>query len=666
MPAFSYLSTKPCQLSHTRQLAAIMFTDIVGYTALMGNDEEKAFDLLRKNRQVQRPIIQQYNGRWIKELGDGVLASFSNVTEAVLCAGSIQKASTGIDNLRLRIGIHLGDVVFENDDVFGDGVNIASRLLAQAEAGGICISESVQSNVANKKGITTNFLREEMLKNVKDMVRIYEVNVDPSVISETNGEAKQPSKQDSIFEAVKKNPEKSIAVLPFVNMSNDPEQEYFSDGMTEEILNSLAHVKDLRVAGRTSSFHFKGKNIDLRKIGNQLNVHHVLEGSVRKQGNKLRITAQLINVEDGFHIWSERYDREMDDIFAIQDEIAFAITEKLKITLLDDEKAIINKNPTDNKEAYDLYLKGRFNFNKRGLGIIKGLEFFGQALEKDPAFALAYTGMADAYYLLAFWGVMLPHDAMPKSKQYAEKAIQLQPSQAEAYAALSFISTFYDWDWIKAKKYFQHAFELNPNYATTHYWYGYYLSLVERNFEESIKETKNAAEHLEPLSPISHHVLSIMYVNAGQFEEGLRSSKMAIELDAGSFPGYRGLGLSLAGLNRYEEAIEALKAAVSLSLRQPLPMIELSWVYSLSGNEAEIRPLYDELILRSQTQYISPVFMCCIAYYLKDYDKAIAFMEQAFEKRDSLLVGVNVYPVSAFIRTDSRFWPYVQRMNFPA
>ena len=652
-------------MSHTHQLAAIMFTDIVGYTALMGDDEEKAFDILRKNRLVQRPIIQKYNGRWIKELGDGVLASFSNVTEALLCAGSIQQAITGIQDFQLRIGIHLGEVVFENDDVFGDGVNIAARLLTQAPIGGICISQSVHSNVANKKGITTIFLREEILKNVKDPVRIYAATVAASLLSATNGEADISNKEETRTENTKQILGKSVAVLPFVNMSNDPEQEYFSDGITEEILNSLTHLKDLRVAGRTSSFYFKGKNFDLRKIGQKLNVNTVLEGSVRRQGNKLRITAQLINVEDGYHIWSERYDREMDDIFAIQDEIAFAITEKLKITLLDGEKAIINKNPTNNNEAYDLYLKGKFYFNKRGSGIIKALECFHLALEKDAGFALAYTGLADAYYIMAFWGVMLPHDAMPKARQYAEKAIQLQPSQAEAYAALAFISTFYDWDWKESKKHFQHAFELNPNYAPAHSWYGYYLSFVERKFEEAIKEAKNAADYLEPLSPISHHVLSITYVFNGQFEEGLQASKMVIELDAGSFSGYRGLGLSLAGLKRYDEAIEALKTAVSLSLREPLPMIELSWVYFLSGNEAAIQKISDELTLRSHTKYISPIFMCCLAYYLKNYDKAIDYIEQAFELRDSTLVGINTYPVSAFMRTDPRFHPYLKRMNFP-
>lgn len=660
-----YLTIKPVLVPPTRQLAAIMFTDIVGYTALMGNDEEKAFDLLRKNRQVQRPIILQFNGRWIKELGDGVLASFSNVTDAVLCAGSIQKASNGIDDLKLRISIHLGDVVFENDDVFGDGVNIAFRLLAQAQAGGICISESVHSNVANKKGITTFFLREEVLKNVKDPVRIYEASVAPFLFSETTADFSQPSPQHTNGETAKKISEKSIAVLPFVNMSKDPDQEYFSDGMTEEILNSLAHVKDLRVAGRTSSFHFKGKNIDLRKIGQKLNVQTVLEGSVRKQGNKLRITAQLINVDDGYHIWSERYDREMDDIFAIQDEIAFAITEKLKITLLDEEKAKINKNPTDDKEAYDLYLKGRFYFNKRGLGVIKGLEFFHLAIQKDPAFALAYTGIADAYCILALYCVIPPHEAMPKAKQYAEKAIQLNASHVEAYTALAFISTFYDWNWTEAEKGFQSVFEVNPNYAPAYYWHSYYLSFIAGRYEEAIKEAKKAAELIEPLVPVSHHILSIMYINAGLFEQGLQASKMAIELDENSYPGYRGLGLSLAGLKKYPDAIDALSTAVQLSSRQILPLVELCWVYSLSGKTAEIHKIMDELKLRSQTEYVAAFFLSLAAYYAKDYNKSISYLEQAFEQRDCTLIGIKVSPITTSLRSDPRFQSYLERMKFP-
>jgi TolB-like protein len=465
--------------------------------------------------------------------------------------------------------------------------------------------------------------------------------------------------------STKKNLEKSIAVLPFVNMSNDPEQEYFSDGITEEILNSLAHVKDLRVAGRTSSFYFKGKNFDLRKIGQKLNVNTVLEGSVRRQGNTLRITTQLINVEDGFHLWSERYDREMNDIFAIQDEIAFAITEKLKITLLDKEKAIINKNPTDNHEAYDLYLKGRFHFNKRGAGLMKALKFFELALEKDPELVLAYSGMADAYCILALYCVIPPHNAMPKARQYAQKAIELQSSHTEAYSALAFISTFYDWNWADGKKRFQHVLSITPDYAPAHYWYSYYLSFIDRNYEEAINQAKMSVDVLEPLVPISHHILSIMYINAGKFDEALQASKMAIELDASSFPGYRGLGLSLAGLHKYSEAIEAFKTTVELSSRQPISLVELSWAYSLIGNITEPQKIMDELISRSQTEYIAGIFLCCVAYFSKKEEEAIRYMEKAFEQQDCTLPCIKVYPLGAFMRTDPRFQPFLKRMNFP-
>src|SRR5678815_3485775 len=346
-------------MAQSRQLAAIMFTDIVGYTALMGQDEQKAFELLRRNRQVQQPIIKQYNGIWIKELGDGILASFSTVTDAVFCATAIQHACNSTDDLKLRIGIHLGEVVFENNDVFGDGVNIASRLQALAPIGGIWVSEAVYNTIINKKNIEAKFVREEVLKNVKEPMRIYEVTIHNTTQVYADLTIGEKTVTKMAFQ-------KSIAVLPFADMSATHDQEYLGDGLAEEILNSIVHLKDLKVAGRTSSFQFKGAKMDLREVGEKLGVSTVLEGSVRKQGNRLRVTAQLINVQDGFHIWSERYDREMDDIFAIQDEIALAITEQLKITLLEKDREKITKTATHNAEAYELYLKGRFHLNRRG------------------------------------------------------------------------------------------------------------------------------------------------------------------------------------------------------------------------------------------------------------------------------------------------------------
>ncbi len=653
-------------MPQSRQLAAIMFTDIVGYTALMGQDEEKAFEILKLNRNLHHPLIEQYKGRWIKELGDGILTCFNTATDAVLCAGQIQNACKAITDLNLRIGIHLGDIIFENDDVFGDGVNIAARIVSQADSGKIFISEVVHSNVSNKKGINSIFIKEEVLKNVKDPVKIYEVQID-HILLVGEKSIKVHSNETSLKNNNSERADnKSIAVLPFVNMSNDPDQEYFSDGITEEILNSLAHVKALRVAGRTSSFYFKGKNIDLREIGKQLNVHTVLEGSVRKQGQKLRITAQLIDVDNGYHLWSEKYDRDMDDIFAIQDEIAIAITAELKITLLEEEKAIITKNPTDNKEAYDHYLKGRFYFNKRGAGIIKGLEYFQLALDKDPELTVAYTGIADAYCILALYCVIPTNEAMAKARTYANKAIEKNSSLSEAYTTLAFINTFYDWNWDKAKKGFERVFEYNPSYASAHYWYSYYLTFVERKYDEAIEEAKKSAEVLEPLVAISHHILSIMYMNAGRYEEGVQSSKQALELDANSYPGYRGLGLNLAGLKKYNEAIETFQIALSVSARQPLPLVELAWVYSLTNNYTAIQIIMNELSLRSKTEYIAATFLSCLSYYLKDYKESLRYMEQALEQRECILACINTYPLSTFIRTDSRFQHIIKKLNFPA
>ncbi len=401
-------------MAPSRQLAAIMFTDIIGYNALMETDEQNALGLLNKGRQIQQSLIESHGGKWIKAFRDGDLASFNTATEAVQTAILIQRQCKNTPGLDLRIGIHLGEVMFENNDAVGDGVNIATMLTGQATAGGICISGSVHDNVANKNSISTVFLREEKLKYVNDPVKIYQVIVDSVDVGYSTSSFNQEKRSTKLTG-------RSIAVLPFVNMSNDPEQEYFSDGMSEEILNSLTHIKDLKVSGHTSSFQFKGKKINLQELGEKLNVSTVLEGSIRKQGNRVRITVQLMDTMNGYNLWSERYDREIDDIFAIQDEIALAITEKLEITLRENEKAILYKKPTANHEAYDLYLKGRFYFNKRGGGILKGLDYFEQALKKDPELTLAYAGMADAYCMLSLYCVLPPHLAMPKAKINMQK-----------------------------------------------------------------------------------------------------------------------------------------------------------------------------------------------------------------------------------------------------
>src|SRR6188768_2728839 len=500
---FSYLQRIEFFMPPTRQLAAIMFADIVGYTAMMQEDEVLAMDWRQKLKRKLEDEVKAHQGRILEFRGDGAMCSFISTIEGVRAAVALQLYMRAEPVVPLRIGMHTGDVIFEENNIYGDGVNIASRLESFALPGSIFISGKVHDDIKNQKDIQSISLGKFALKNVKEPVEIFAISNPGIRIPETNS---LEGKGEKVAE--KKSIEKSIAVLPFLNMSNDPEQEYFSDGITEEIVNLLTHIKDLRVAGRTSSFHFKGRDIDIRLVGQKLNVRTLLEGSIRKHDLRLRITAQLINAEDGIQLWSERYDRELHDIFAIQDEIALAITEELKITLLEKDKVIINDKRTTNKEAYDLYLKGRFFLNKRGSGIKKALAYFQEASEIDPEFSLAYSGMSDAYSLLSFYGAIPPKKGMPIARQNAEKAIQSDPSNAEALTTLAFISVYYDWNWAEARKRFQRVFEINPRYAPAHFWYSYFLSYVEGRFDEGIEEAKKS-ELLEPLVSLFHQALSV-------------------------------------------------------------------------------------------------------------------------------------------------------------
>jgi adenylate cyclase len=641
-------------VTSSRQLAAIMFTDIVGYTALMGEDEQKAFALLRKNRLLHKPIIEKFNGHWIKEIGDGILATFPTVTNAVLCAREIQEACQKLDDLRLRIGIHHSEVVFEDNDVFGDGVNIASRLQASAPIGSIWISESVHKNISNNKDIQTKFIRSELLKNVKEPVRIFEV------ISQADPASDHTHKKSNNL------PEKSIAVLPFINMSNDPEQDYFGDGIAEEILNSLTHLQDLKVAGRTSSFQYKSKNLDLRLIGEKLGVRNVMEGSVRKSGNRLRVTVQLINVEDGFHLWSEKYDREMDDIFAIQDEIALAITEKLKITLMEKDKAIITKTHTQNSEAYDLYLKGRFNINRRGRFIAIGMQYFLDAIKIDPNFAPAYAGYSDSCLLSGYYNVYPANEIMPKGKVAALKAIDIDPSLCEPYTSLGFYYEHFEWNFVKSKVYFNKAIELNPSYMLGHAWYGMlYLSWIARDNEEAKKEGWTAIK-LEPLSTIAHSLQSVILWVAGEFEEAVRIGNLAIDLDANTYLGHKMCSLAYISLGKYEEAIDMITRTLNVSNRFQWSVFDLMWAYSFLGKRNEMEQLMNELHERASKQYISPFSMALAYAWLGDIDKAIDYLENAMSDREPMLLTILTWPnVPKELLADARCQKIIERIGFP-
>lgn len=649
-------------MHQSRQLAAIMFTDIEGYTAIMQRDEREAIKLKDRHRSILEEEHKNFNGKIIQYYGDGTLSIFQSVVQAVECALIMQRLFRKEPVVPVRMGIHVGDIIVNEGHVFGDGVNVASRVESLGVAGSVLLSDKVNDELRNHPQIKTLSMGSFQFKNIEKEVEVFALNDEKLV--KPNPTLLKGKTVEKILPPKKPLVKKSIAVLPFVNMSNDPDQEYFSDGMAEEILNSLSHLKDLKVAGRSSSFQFKGKNIDLRVLGQKLGVTTVLEGSVRKQLIHLRVTVQLINVEDGFHLWSEKYDRDIDDIFAIQDEIALAITEKLKITLLDTEKAIIIKSPTDNNEAYDLYLKGRFYWNRRGTGLKKALEYFSQAVSLDPEFSLAYAGLADTYALFAFYSILSPHHAVPKAREAAEKAIQLNPARVKPYSVLAYITTFYDWKWGVAKEQFEKAIAINPGYSPAHYWYSNYLSWVQKDYDNSAKEAFKAIE-LEPLISHSHSTLSSVYVCFQEFEEARKSSNTAIELDANSFLSYFALCFALYGLGKTNEALEAINNAVSCSGRHQYPLIQLCWLYAMSNNISESQKIFDELLIRSKVEFISMLSLAVAAYHSGNYDKAFEFMELAFEERASLLPCIGAYPFFSFLKNDERFQPFLKRMNFP-
>ena len=467
----------------SRQLAAIMFTDIVGYTSLMGRDEQKAFDILKKNREIQKPLIKRYNGTWIKELGDGMLASFNTVTDAVFCAAAIHQACSAVGDIKLRIGIHLGEVIFENNDIFGDGVNIASRLQSIADPGEILVSEAVYANIKNKKEFTVEFFREETLKNVEAPVKIYSIRMETDSDTTSSADAYQKSlrRKGNLFNEKKrilfmlglisllaigsffyfrnkdknktaetvesKSTDKSIAVLPFTNMSNDPAQDYFAGAMMDEILNHLFKIGGWRITSRTSSMSYKGSNKTMKEIANELGVANLLEGSVQKEGNRIRIRVQLIDGKTDEHLWGETYDREFKEVFAIQSDIAQKVASELKINIDPDVKQRIEASPTQSIEAYTLYLQAK---NIPGKSSKIALE---KAIDLDSNFADAYTELAYYWLLQGTWfGDLRSEQVLLRAMPLLQKALQINPDLASAHYHMANLQLWYRWDFDAVEK----------------------------------------------------------------------------------------------------------------------------------------------------------------------------------------------------------------------
>ena len=457
-------------------------------------------------------------------------------------------------------------------------------------------------------------------------------------------------------------PSTSIAVLPFLDMSPGKDQEYFCDGMAEELINSLTHIKDLRVVARTSAFSFKGKNLDIRDIGRTLNVDTVLEGSVRKAGNRLRITTQLIDVFEGYHLWSEKYDLVMDDVFAIQDEITLSIVDKLRVKLLGTEKEAILKRYTENLEAYNFYLKGRFFTDKMTAdGLHKAIKYFKQAIEQDSQYALAHTGLADSYGLLGFYDYMHPKEALAKARMAASKALEIDPALAEAHSSRGFVRLFYDWDWSAAEEDFKRAIELNPNYTPAHNWYAFCFAATG-SLDKAIRENKRALE-LDPLSITANVTLGTLLLRANQLEQARASFSKALEMDPNLVKTHSVFGQTYILEARYDEGLAEHEKAVALSKRHPWNLSGLGWAYARAGKKKEALELISELEARKKTEYIRPYYLAKIYAGMDDKDQAFRWLDEAYAECDMSLVHMKTDETMSNLRSDSRFDKLVKKMR---
>ncbi len=459
--------------------------------------------------------------------------------------------------------------------------------------------------------------------------------------------------------------EASIAVLPFASLSKDAEDEFFADGVTEEILNALAHIPRLRVAGRGSAFSFKGKNEDLRSVGAKLNVATILEGTIRRAGNRLRVTAQLSKASDGYQLWSERYDRVAEDVFAVQDEIAGAIAGRLRLTLAGDQ-AGRSRAPTQHLGAYELYLKGRALLYQRGRSIPKALECFEQAVALDPDYAQAWAGMADGYTTSGYSGFVPGASVMPKAIAAAQRALELDPDLAEAHNALACAALLWERDYARAKREFKRAIELNPNYAQAPAWYGlFYLAWVSDRFDEGYPLLVESQRN-DPLSGYATVILTFAETVAGRHADAVAHGRRAVELDPNSYLCAWGLMEALRHAGQYAEAVTCAERALAMSGRHAWALCGLASTYGHWGKLEDARRVFQEAEERSTREYIQPSILVYAADAAGEREKALAYAERAEEERDPFLTMLaRVWPDYDALRPEPRFQAVLDRLRYP-
>ena len=638
-------------MAATRRLAAIMFTDMVGYTASTQTDETRALELLHDQEEVIRPLVTAYNGREIKSTGDGFLVEFDSALKATQCAVDIQReiyernAHAGAAPYQIRIGIHLGDVEPHGTDILGDAVNIAARIEPIAEPGGVCVSGAVYEQIWNKVSDRLEKLPPKTLKGVQAPMDVYRVVLPwsaPEPLPATLGST-------------------GLAVLPFTNISSDPRDEYIADGLTEELITVLAHVRELRVIARTSVTPYKSTSKGVLQIGTELGVSSVLEGSVRKAGNRLRITVQLIDVATQGHVWAITYDRELDDVFAIQTEIAKRVAKHLRVNVGAAEEAHLEVRPPVRPDSYLAYLKGRTLLHGTSRGSLEAAKKqFDLAIAQDPKNAAAHSGLADVLRVMGWLYPGTPRSEWDvNGRRLAARAIELDPNLAEAHTSLALIQ-WDDFEYPAAEKEFRLALSLSPNYSLAHHWYAVLLEDEARG-DEALRELM-LADAADPLWSYNLFNLARLLSWLGRLDEALPWTQKLGEVEPAGTQYHVALAQYYLARTDLKRCLEEFHRLEEMEAEPRWKSVFRSWYLALSGEKEQTRAL-----LRSEEElpeFPSTASDIAMVYAeLDDLDECFHWLEKAIRTHNVPLHPFRLYPRFAHVRSDPRFQGLLKKMN---
>lgn len=600
-----------------------MFTDMVGYTALMQQNEQLAIQKRDRGKKILEDSMEKYEGKLLMYYGDGTLSIFTSALNAVKSAIEIQTLNLQEPKIDVRIGIHIGDVMFDDTGIYGDSVNIASRIETLAVPGAVFISEKLFEEIKNQHDIDAKPLGYFELKNVQHPMQVYAVS-NPGIVVPSREEVKGKVKQTL----------NSLAVLPFASLSSDPENEFFCDGMTEELINVLAKVDGLQVTSRTSAFAFKGKNEDVREIAAKLNVQKIIEGSVRKAGNKIRVTAQLINAADGYHFWSETYDRSLEDIFEIQDDIARSIANKLRANLTTEQhQSQLAKAPTENLEAYKKYLRGtqlwdRADPQQRRLA----LDSFKEAADLDPNFTNANAYLSMTYSFMGQTGQMNAMDAFTLANEYAAKALKNDQQSPFALSVMSFLK-LYGWEWKEGLEMLMKALEINPNDPVSQLMAAEYYVLFN-NTEKALEHAQKCYQ-LDPLSANNLGEAARHFLFAGKTKEALKLSEEALLIDPYNLVSrnIHAYALALSGIP--QRALEEIQETYKLTGDFPLVLMAMAFVYTQLGEKEKAMEIVSklEMMMKQMPEVHLDFAIALICVNIGEMEKFYEAYDHSLEKR---------------------------------